>query len=94
VEATVKLSARMYPLSMSKQIYACNTCPSYVPGVRSEAGDFSESTVKLFGKDVPYEEVLREVEAVDGVLAAGLFVGAATAVVVADPKGPITYVQV
>jgi ribose 5-phosphate isomerase len=50
--------------------------------------------VKLFGKDVPYEEVAREVEAVEGVLATGLFVGTATAVVVADPKGPITYVQV
>eukprot|EP00884_Botryococcus_braunii_P012304 jgi/Botrbrau1/21074/Bobra.0144s0073.1 len=62
-------------------------------GARTEEGDFTESTVKLFGKDAPYREIVQEIAGVEGVVAVGLLCDTATAAVVADYNGPLVYTK-
>lgn len=44
--------------------------------------------MKLYGKEVAYEELAREIEAVDGVVAHGLMIQTANLAVVAGEEGP------
>lgn len=48
----------------------------------------TEDGLRLFGEETSYQEIARHIEEVPGVVAHGLMVDVATAVVVADPDGP------
>lgn len=42
--------------------------------------------MKLFGEDAQYDQIAQEIEQIEGVVAHGLLLNVADAVVVADPK--------
>lgn len=49
----------------------------------------ADEGLKLFGEEASYAEIAKEIESVEGVAAHGLYVGVASAAVVAAEEGPM-----